>query len=330
MPIPSHLTTKPSFTDGGRPYHTLCEPVREERTASSTLLQLDALVDFDIAEGWVREVVGFTEWTVPPPGIPGESILTRHLPLRAEYRTGGDLYLDSLQLVSNAGPVDAANGADRFSEFDNNWPVAETLRYRMTFLAPRWDMVSDADLRNGLLTFSQREQFRYVTVSVRTNPRERRIPGYGFEVNTNFDGLDPGGRVVPISEVGFVPDYQQEIIATWHQVPVRAYPDAQVLARLATVNDSVFEIGGKTYAAEELLLKGPQSPLEWYRGADGQLYYDVAFTFAFQPGGWNRQPLFKRNGAAKRYAPVRARMITPDQAPYAASGFQALFRPSNP
>lgn len=319
MPIPAHLRTKPSFTDSGIQYFMLCDPVREERTASSTMLQMDCLVGFSESETWLQEVIGFTEWDGT------SSILQRRLPLLAEYNQGLQLYLDSAQLVMVGGPVDAVNGVERFDAMQNNWPILETCRYRMTFLRPRWRVVADDDL----LDFNNREQERYVTISVRTNPRERRVPLYQFETNLNFDGLDPGKGVVPLPEVGFVPDYQLEIMATWHQVPVSAYPRAGVNERLATVNGLAFDIGGETYAVGELLFKGPQNALEWYAGVDGNLYYDVTYTFAYQPGGWNNQLLAKRNGNVKRYAPVTSRNVVPVQSPYASSDFQILFKPGS-
>lgn len=310
MPVPEHLKNAPTFTRTAIPYYTVHDSYTERWAANGNQVTVQCLVAWEDAGDWLRDMVGWTEWD----GVSG--VLDRRVPEPCHVRDG--LWCDEIHLVKMGVNKGTTELCDPFLE---NYPKADWLRYQVTFRRPPYYIRTISTLVDD---FGAKEQHRYVKHAKNYNPRERKIPSYGFEYN---DAPGGGGTWHPIDETGFIPDFQIVNTATWCQVPIEATPWTAIHDALLCVNDDDFDTGdGWTYPAGTLLFKGPATPFEWYQGADGAFYYDLAYRFDYQHGGWNYTLLRTRDGDDKReYGPVRARggAALP---PYPSYDFQELFR----
>jgi hypothetical protein len=329
--IPPNITGIGCSTPGGISYVVLFDEYSEHWAADANQIVANVVINWADRDDFLEEVVGWSTWDG------SSTTLNRNLPLQCPLATG--LWLDDALLVKK-GMV-PGSGTQTFDNTNNNWPQFDWAQYKLTFLRPKWWVRYDATIA---ISFFGKEQYRYVEFSTRYVPRERKKPRYTFEYDetaglTGGTAWSPGNNLIPVDEVGFLPDYQIESIAKWKQVPLGAVPWTAIQAALCTVNLTNFNPGYSTqypgsqytYTPGQLLFRGPQNPITFYWGADGNPYVDLLYAFAAQPGGWNSYLLNQQSSGSpptKLYAPVRARGVTPTTPPYASTEFQKLFTPA--
>ena len=254
--------------------------------------QITALLKVNWADAadFRAEVLGYTEYD----DNGGDPRLRRTLPLLCPYTS--NKYAVSMDLVgygSDATDVDNAwqtlnedgdgpeNGViwpafEADPDFDN-WMKSGFCLYRTVFARlPFPILLTDDEV--DLLTDGERS--RYVLKTDTLNVRELRRPDFGFETIPEAGGE----TAVRIPIVGFVPDYEREIVYTWFQIPWQNVPRTTIKDAALKVNDATFD--GRE--AETLLFVGAKDIEQPYEGADGSLYCDVKYVFRWKPNGWNK------------------------------------------
>ena len=196
---------------------------------------------------------------------------------------------------------------------------------------------TDYDLRQFFTTYPNypiSELPRYVERRWRTVPKERKIPGKGYET---YDPLDLPAEGTPVLEVGFVPYTETEWVYTWHQVPVEWYPKDAIQALYLRVNETPSPDPGapwnkfdRKFPPGTLRFNGLAGELAPYSGPDENLYVDVAYSFSEQPQGWNRVPSID---PALSWRPIRRMTAAgvgsnPPIPLYASGDLNRLFRPN--
>lgn len=314
MARPTNATAL-SFTSSGVPFQWLTEGYTSKGAPDANLDVMHALVAWDEAAQFLRDVVGYTEWDGTA------ALLDRTLPLASPLRDG--LWCDSYELVDFGAYPERTAFNDPFLD---NAPEQDWCVYKLTFVRPAYWVRSNETL---ISSYSTREHWRYCTFERRYSPRERRKSGYAFQ----YQKADTTWQTVP-DEAAFIPDYQIEYMITWKQVPVRAVPELAIRAQLLTVNNAAFKFRAEDpnlFGVGELLFKGPQQGLGAYQGADGAFYEDLPYIFAYQPGGWNKYLRPDLVAGARDYGEIRRRVNgAPDGSgdpPYASSNFDKLFEP---
>jgi hypothetical protein len=280
---------------------------------------IEVIVSWADADQFLQDAVGHAGWDGSSPA------LHRTVPLAHPFRVG--YYCDDYELTDFGAYEDRGD----FNDPENdNAPAQDWCVYTLTFVRPKWYVRTDAELAGT--TFANKETQRYTWTSIMPRPRERVVSGYGFEY------LPPGGnpanprdwRVVN-DERQFVPDYQIDIVVNWVQVPVGALPYEAIVAALNTVNSDRIEFftGEGHWTPERLLFKGLAKPIEQYAGADDGDYFDLAYRFTVQPGGWNKYLVRDAVTGAKAYRPVRVRTQPEGLGgpPYPSTEFANLFVP---
>jgi hypothetical protein len=261
----------------------------------------------------------------------------RYTPLPCPYQDAQ--YLKSLKKARIHAGANANSGTAVYhtpSTLFDNWPtfpetngVPPRIIYDATFTCPDYEVV---DQDAFVAVADRRELRRYVTREQQINPRERKVPSFGFET---YDAANPatmvGALVVPIPEVGFVPDYVVELYYTWRRVPVDYVPGAAIANCLNKINNAAFDyLPGGAYGrflTGTLLFRGPANRITPYRGPNAEWLVDLPYVFSYCPGNglagsWNT---IARNDGS--FAPIRVRGTNPPQPLYQVADFEPLFRP---
>lgn len=305
-------------TSSGVRFQWNLDSYRSRGARDASQEQVEVLVSWSSADFFLRDAVGYTTWDN------SSATLQRTVPLAHPLREG--FWCDDYELTDYG----AYESRDDFNDPENdNGPVQDWCIYTLTFIRPKWFVLTDDELAKN--TPPGLETDRYTMTSDMPRPRERVVSGYGFEY------LKPGGNPavagdwqVVNDERQFIPDHQIDLAISWIQIPIAAIPYNAIIPRLNTVNLDVirFVTGARQWQPGELLFKGLAKPIEQYVGADDELYFDLAYRFTAQPGGWNSY-LARDASGNKVYRPVRVRTVpaavgagTP---PYPSSRFQRLF-----
>jgi hypothetical protein len=332
MPIPPHLARALSFTSSGVPYQSTWDDYAEAGAANAREIDINVMIGEEDTEYFLQDILGYTTWDGVSPS------LQRVLPLQTP--DGSGLWCDSYQLVkkglvghNNLVGIFAYGAKNLADAFTQNWPTWDWSMYRLKFLRPAWWVRSNITLAS---LYGNLEQFRYTQTTPRFSPRMRKKPGYQFQYTDPVTAL-----VTKADEVGFSPDFQIEFVVIWKQVPVNAIPWTAIQNAMNTVNLNYFSVGISplgavtfpVYAPAFLCFRGPSSPISLYQGADGNLYSDLAYTFSFQPGGWNSYRLNSQTFDVPpqyQYAPVYACPPAPPLTPpFPSTDFQLLFTPAS-
>jgi hypothetical protein len=280
--------------------------------------QLLALIRWGDRDAFLQEAVGFTTFNA------GTLRLNRVLPLRHPLRP--TYFCDEYELESfgayetrtDFGIPDPAPGAPLIPTI----PAQDWARYLLSFSRPKARLHTDLELSILPGGAAGKEQYRYTWESVMPLPRNRRVSSFGFE----FQKPDGTWAAVP-DETQFVPDYAVDLVCTWLQVPALRAPFLTILDTLNTVNATPIRLSptGYQWPPQWLAFKGLARPLEVYEGADGGLYYDLAYRFTAQPGTWNKY-LSRDAAGGKVYRPIRIRSgAGAGFDPFVTSEFQDLF-----
>lgn len=298
-----------SKTSSGIEFQFDAESIRGRSGPGGGTEQVLALLRWEDRDAFCRDVVGFTQWRLA-------TTLERTLPLRHPTRS---LYWCAEAELYDYGIYDQTTETVEVLPARNKFVRQDWCRYLLTFRIPPWRMADDA-LVQGI----NDERARYVTVTEMPRPREKRVSGFGYEY------LPPGaGRWVTIpDEAQFIPDYQIDLVVEWRQIPIDAVPRAAIADCLNAVNDKPIDLNlsGRGWDKEVLLLKGFARPFEQYVGSDGGRYYDLAYLFTAQPGGWNSY--LTRDIRGKQFSPIRIKAgPAAGLPPYATADFDKLFRP---
>lgn len=324
MPRPAHLQKQPSYTDSGIAYITLWDPGYSENNSSDAgMITIQVIVAYEDKEEFKQDVLGYASWS-------GGSATTLHRSLPLQCPANSDLWCESVKFVRwGMNPLPSGEEPTPMADhYNENWPIADWVRYQLTFTRPHFFVRSDDTLNN---TYSNKEQFRFAEITRMYVPREQRMPGMWFEVDQNPEGLADWQTVdVP----SFVPTTETDILIRLIDWPMDAFPEKVIQEAGNTVNDSSFQTGdGFSYPAGELLFRGLQQPVSLYMNAVGDLCVSPTFRFSRRLGGWNNQllPKFSADTPPKRrYGAVRKAKVVPDTPPYPSTDFQKLFQPAKP
>ena len=326
MTIPSNIQGAVSVTPGGIVYVTLHDSYSEQWTANGCQVGCDVVIDWETRDEFIAAVIGYSAWDGISPN------LNRTLPLECPLSEG--LWCDSAVLISTGMISDSGTP---LADADNgNWPNFDWARYRLTFVRPPWFVLSDSTLAS---ISGNLEQFRFVQLTTRYVPRERKNPAYIVQFDQGPVQSPPTtGNWMPSSEVGFLPDYQIEYVLIWKAVPYGAIPWTAINAALLTVNLTAFSPSTQNFIVVPggLLFKGIQNPISWYADVNGDFVVDLAYVFSYQPGGWNnfRVPALTADTPPQRqYVPMRIVPAAlpsgaPDTPPFPSTEFQLLFTPA--
>jgi hypothetical protein len=310
-----------------------------------------------IAVGWhdaldfKRYALGFAE------RLGSSNYFHRHTPLENPFQE--KQYLTSLKKtkihagtnITNPPPPGNAFAQRAVPSFhipaalSDNWPtfrdddtgMAARIVYDATFTCPDFEVLSQTAFEQYA---TRRESVRFVTRSTQVVPRERKVPSFGFETYdaANLGTMD-GPLVVPIPEVGFVPDYYFDHYHTWRKVPLSYVPWTAIGKCINRINNTAFEWSPKgdyltTYGRWKIgtvLFKGLASRITPYRGPNAEWLVDLPYVFSHYPAvvsgneienSWNYIP---RNDGT--YAPIRVRGTNPPQPLYQKADFEKLYQP---
>lgn len=267
------------------------------------------------AATFIKYALGFTT------GIAGTPAFSRNIPLPSEF--GESQWLTQLREVS-VGNFNATSSGDTGTTFEldpgfNYWPKAGYVVYSATFTTLNWNSLYDdteAAAAGALRPDGLIELTRYLVVTERDVPKERKAPGYTFVVED-----DP---TIAVPENGFFPIYETELVYTWKEIPYTLRPRAEQLARLVKVNNATFD----GYAAEQLLFKGVAGEQQPYVGPNGELYIDIPYVFGYRPFGWNTLPIGFLPGGGPNFRRVKQKGVGgAPRPPYASTDFGPLFKP---
>lgn len=258
----------------------------------------------------------------------GATYLDRFTPLAVPWATGQ--YLTSLRKIGVHAGVTSAGVPVLHSPSDiyDNWPTFEPtdgmpprIVYSAVFSCPTYDIVSQSSFVGA---GSPRELKRFVTRERQVNPRERKVPSYGFET------AEATPQIIP--EVGFIPYYDYELYYTWKKIPLALVPDTAIANCLLKVNNATFDYKadgtyGK-YRVGDILFKGLANRITPYRGPNGEWLVDLAYTFSFQPGDGtgNGQLKVPRNGNTWILVRQRGSSASPKYL-YQSADLDTLFQP---
>ena len=318
MARPSNATIT-ATTPGGIRFQWLIDNYKSKGARDASAESLEALVSWADADRFLQEAVGYTTWDAAH----GAVTLARTVPLAHPFRAG--FFVEDYDL-SDYGAYETR------SDFNNAAaaPAQDWCIYTLLFTRPKWEVRTDTELAALAAPYANLETERYTTVSEMPRPRERVISGFGFQYDSG--AAEPNRWLRVNDERQFIPDYQIDLAVTWFQIPIAAIPYSGILNRLNTTNKDVirFVTGGRTWNPGELLFKGFAKPLEVSVGADDELYYDLAYRFTAQPGGWNSYLTRDPVTGVRSYKPVRVRTVPPAVGagipPYNSSRFARLFQ----
>lgn len=317
-PFPFDSTTLTLKTPAGLIPYWILFPVgyNEEYTrgeGNSTTLNIAC--KWDDAPSFIQYALGFTT------GMIGAPYFDRNLPLECEF--GENQWLTHLREV-DVGNFNPTSSGDTGTTFTTNpgfnyWPRCGYVVYSATFTTLNWNALLDdtqAAAAGALRPDHIVELSRYLVVTERDVPKERKAPGYTF-VTDDADAI-------PIPENGFFPVYETELVYTWKEVPYELRPRAEQLARLVKLNNATFD----GYVAEQLLFKGVAGEQQPYVGPNGELYIDIPYVFGFRPYGWNFLPVGFLPGGGPDYRRVKQKGVGgAARPPYASTDFAPLFKP---
>lgn len=284
------------------------EGFKEKYTrASGNTVSVVILVAWDDAASFKYYGLGFTT------GVAGEDNFRRQIPLACPWAE--NMWLADLDSV-NVGNLPESDAFDATTfEADlafENWPRCGWIAYTATFVSLNWFPISDDDL---LPSSDPLELQRYMRVTTRTQPKERKVPGFTFET----DEATP----IAINEVGFFAVYEEELIYTMMEVPEELRPNFTAL--IGKVNEDTFD--GRL--AGTLLFKGVAGEQQPYIGPNGERYFDVPYMFGYRPDGWNYSPVGFDAAGGPVFKPIRQKgATTGTKRPYAEADFSPLFKPS--
>lgn len=293
------------------------EAYQEQWMIDANQTQVLMAVRWDESGLFKRYALGFT------PLSPTTARLNRFIPLQNEF--AHTQYLVSLTKVLIHSGVDA-NGEPQYVGVDallGNWfgfppqdpngGMQARIVYKGLFACPPYDIIEQSLFADT----GYYELRRYVVRDDTINPRERRIPSYGFETD------DSARQVVP--EVGFIPYYDYEFTRTWMRVPYDNIPWDAIASCVLKINNAVFDyksmyrtgenpgtVWGK-YRKGCVLFKGLGGRVRPYRGTNGEWLADLPYIFTFQPADGTDDGMLKIPRNDGSWVKVRARQsgLTP-------------------
>lgn len=327
----SRFTTAPH----GVPYRYLCRAtdIKESWTVDSS--STGATIEVYYADQFNAkfDLMGSASF----PSLAGGYRLTRYVPYRHPFYPTQFLVrmdLNGYQAAQPPGPGNIiADPQSGFPRFLGGW-----VQYTLAFWNPPYNVFRDDQVSNSDPTCPAELQ-RFVRITERYIPQSQKIPTAGFEC------YDPDGSFQPfvIQEVGSIPVYQIEIVASAIFWPYKNYPRQGIVNCIGKVNSADIRIGttsvdigtpdapgtglasgGTVYPAGTLLYKGPASEITPYFWIDGSPMTDIPHLFGYRPNGWNK---YRRNDGT--YFPIRVKgtSATPQ---FQSADHTQLFEPENP
>jgi hypothetical protein len=320
---PSNATIT-ARTPNGVKFQWNLDNYRSKGARDASAESLEVLVAWSDADDFLEEAVGFTTWTGK------NATFNRTVPLPHPLRPG--FWCIEYELT-DFGAYESRSDFNDPANF--NAPAQDWCIYTLHFERPKWFVLTDKTLAGLASPGPAPEVNRYTWESDMPRPQSRIVSGFGLEYNaspTNDPFVGPW-QTVP-TEQQAVADYQVDVVINWVQIPIGAVPYDAILKRLNTVNvDGIqFVTGGRTWKPFELLFRGVARPLELYVGPDDNLYFDVAYRFTQQPGGWNSYLVRDAITGVISYQGMRVRTrpaaVGPGIPPYPLSNFYKLFIPA--
>jgi hypothetical protein len=343
----------PVTTRSGIPYEIEALSPREVWGAGNNSTTVVCKQTWEDSATWVRDMVG--ESAVVLGGT--QLLLQRRVPEVLPYNDGRTQYcsvVDETDQGENPGGDPAAN----FSDVDTGWPRTRWLKYRATFEAFPFAVLSQAEM-GAIATAAGSlagaiELYRYVIRSRKVYTREQPIPAAtaagGFKV---IDDVVAANRK-PIGQIGFRVIEFADIQYKWVRVPVGwppplAYagganpwpPSPNPLALdttkerardkyAGTINSDWFDAAaanGYACAPGTLLYLGYDDSYQYYDSA-GAWVCDVVYSFKWKGGrdntgavgGWN-----KFLDATGVWREVSLSGLSAGVKPYTTNNFNHLF-----
>ena len=266
-------------------------------------------VAWEDAAAWKAGMLGYTE------GLVGGATYNRITPHKNPY-TDKQYCIDVKlinQTMTDAQNTDRNPWAPDFAY--QNFPSGGWVEYIATYAIYPYTILADDELGS-----SGSELSRYIRITNRSVPRERRLPTFGYETCE--------ATPTKIPEVGFIPFVELELTYTQFEVPLDLVPNTAIANVGSHINEAEFE----GYAPETVLFRGIAAPIEPYPGPSGELYTNLTYLFSYLPHGWNFIPMYV-DETTNQIVWKRIRMTgsaagTGEGRPlYPAADFDQLFKP---
>lgn len=278
---------------------------RETFARDSNLFTAHLAVDWDKAQDFRRDILGYSEFDPSKPNV-----LARTNPQKCPYSQSAYAYamdlisygrvptdtnvrtaFDAIVTGVNAAqvpPLVPGNVSMAFySDYQrSNWFTAQKAIYKVDYSRLLYTVLRDDQLEGST---AGSELIRYVTRIRNNNVRELRYPEYNFK---------PQGGTGTLKVNGFIPTTEAELIYTWYQVPFKHIPKDAIRDLRLKVNSAEWDrtrvypadgspsyLPAQGWPAETVLFidaKGIDIP---YVGADGGYYADIQYIFRLK---WNK------------------------------------------
>lgn len=267
------LTGLPQTTRSGFYYEVGALDYREQWVPAANRTTVTARVDALDAFDWVTDMVGSAYVSA--------TTLRRHLPEVNPFDP--NQWCTKVEQVDQGGLNEANSLADPVG---SGWPFTKWCRYRCTFEAMPFNVVTDADADTLATTLStSAELLRYCVRSQSTYAREQQIPGGGFKT---IDDGTPANRLL-LMQTGFKTRVYGDVTYTRVRVPVAHLP-AELKSHRGKINSTVFDTavsqGGYDFDPGELLYVGYDDNNRYW-DANEDWVCDLVLNFKFCQGGWN-------------------------------------------
>jgi len=148
---------------------------------------------------------------------------------------------------------------------------------------------------------------RNVTIDQQVGARYQTVPQFAVlrwsqRPNSDTDGGPVPGRALVHKNTIIL--YEGDLVITWHEVPLDAYPISAITALVGKTNSQPFGHPlsvARTYPADTLVAGPPKRKLRRMR--NGQLGYDITYSFKYYPQGANNF-FFLEEGRKSGYYPA--------------------------
>ena len=283
------------------------EAYYEQHARDNSLTRVQLAVSWQDSLRFKKYALGFCKKEKISVGPFSWSTLYRYTPLRLPI-TDTDQYLIDLKkakllpghdnrfTVSGGPYVGRPLFPEPVASLDNWWTlpspgpgtyegVPPQIVYDATFQNVPYDVLTQDQMA---ATADGSEQRRFVLPSEKGNPRERKVPSFGYERD------DTG---TPIDEVGFVPYYDETHVLTWLEVPWELVPRTAIGENYLKINNAPFGLKNDgTYGrwrTGTTRFDGLARELFPYKSAAGFKVVDVPYLFTHQPGDGTDDTMWK-------------------------------------
>jgi len=171
----------------------------------------------------------------------------------------------------------------------------------VSYSQPPFPILTDVDLQSasGRNFPDEGTLLRYVSVDQQTGAKYQTIPAFGNLMWTFRNSGVPGSTIADPQDGGPRPKspvifknamilFEGDIVLTWHEVPLEAFPISAITALVGRTNRYAFghpdSVLG-TIPAQTLVCGPPKRKLRRLR--NGRFGYDISYLFKYYPQGAN-------------------------------------------